>query len=153
MPRSACGCNRKAPYWLRVDSSVGLLPSLGHQMVSRLGSLGVTNLGELILLDVNTLGSELESLQIFPAQLRFWQAEAGLLSSVPDLIGAEAQLLAPIGIENPVALGAEDAETLSRRNKLSGVRVRGRSRCGWPIGPSGLIWSGCRPGFAMDVGR
>ena len=105
----------EGPYWLRVDSTIGLLPSLGHQMVSRLGSLGVTNLGELILLDVNTLGAELETLQITPAQLRLWQAEAALLTCVPDLIGAEAQLLALIGIENPAALGAESVTTLQQR--------------------------------------
>jgi uncharacterized protein YhaN len=105
----------EGPYWLRMDSPIGLLPSLGTQMISRLGSLGVTNLGELILLDVNTLGSELESLQISPPQLRLWQAEARLLTTVPDLTGAEAQLLAAIGIQNPVELGAEDAETLGRR--------------------------------------
>ena len=105
----------EGPYWLRVDSSIGLLPSLGTQMIGRLGTLGVSTLGELILLDVNTLGSELEALQISPAQLRLWQAEARLLSSVPDLTGLEAQLLAAIGIHNPVELGAEDAETLSRR--------------------------------------
>ncbi len=105
----------EGPYWLRIDSSIGLLPSLGTQMIGRLGTLGVSILGELILLDVNTLGSELEALQISPAQLRLWQAEARLLSSVPDLTGLEAQLLAAIGIHNPVELGAEDAETLSRR--------------------------------------
>ncbi len=105
----------EGPYWLRVDSSIGLLPSLGTQMIGRLATLGVSNLGELILLDVNTLGSELEALQISPAQLRLWQAEARLLSSVPDLTGPEAQLLAAIGIQNPVELGAEDAEALSRR--------------------------------------
>ena len=105
----------EGPYWLRVDSSIGLLPSLGTQMIGRLGTLGVGNLGELILLDANTLGSELEALQIAPAQLRLWQAEARLLSSVPDLTGPEAQLLAAIGIQNPVELGAEDAEALSRR--------------------------------------
>ena len=105
----------EGPYWLRVDSSIGLLPSLGTQMIGRLGTLGVSNLGELILLDANTLGSELEALQISPAQLRLWQAEARLLSSVPDLTGPEAQLLAAIGIQNPVELGAEEAEALSRR--------------------------------------
>lgn len=105
----------EGPYWLRVDSAIGLLPSLGHQMVSRLGSLGVTNLGELILLDMNTRGSELEALQITMAQLRLWQAEAALLTCVPDLIGAEAQLLALIGIDNPAELGAEDVDTLKQR--------------------------------------
>ena len=105
----------EGPYWLRIDSSIGLLPSLGTQMIGRLSTLGVGNLGELILLDANTLGSELEALQISPAQLRLWQAEARLLSSVPDLTGPEAQLLAAIGIQNPVELGAEDAEALSRR--------------------------------------
>ncbi len=117
----------EGPYWLRVDSSIGLLPSLGAQMIGRLGSLGVGNLGELILLDANTLGSELEALQISPAQLRLWQAEARLLSSVPDLIGPEAQLLAAIGIQNPVELGAEDAEALSRRI----VRARVQSSESW----------------------
>ena len=113
----------EGPYWLRVDSSVGLLPSLGTQMIGRLGTLGISNIGELILLDVNTLGSELESLQISPSQLRLWQAEARLLSSVPDLTGPEARLLAAIGIQNPVELGAEDAEALGRR--IDRARQRG----------------------------
>jgi len=113
----------EGPYWLRVDSSAALLPSLGTQMIGRLGTLGVTNIGELILLDVNTLGSELESLQISPSQLRMWQAEARLLSSVPDLTGPEARLLAAIGIQNPVELGAEDAEALGRRIERARQRV------------------------------
>jgi uncharacterized protein YhaN len=117
----------EGPYWLRIDSSIGLLPSLGTQMIGRLGSLGVSNLGELILLDADTLGSELEALQISPAQLRLWQAEARLLSCVPDLTGPEAQLLAAIGIQNPVELGAEDAESLSRR--ISRAQVQGSESC------------------------
>ncbi|MFO1006471.1 MAG: DUF4332 domain-containing protein [Planctomycetaceae bacterium] len=105
----------EGPYWLRVDSAIGLLPSLGNQMASRLGSLGVSNLGELILLDVDSLGSELDALQITVAQLRLWQAEAALLTCVPDLTGAEAQLLALMGIDNPAELGAEDVDTLRQR--------------------------------------
>ncbi len=117
----------EGPYWLRVDSSIGLLPSLGTQMLGRVGKLGVSNLGELILLDANTLGSELEALQISPTQLRTWQAEARLLSSVPDLTGPEAQLLAAVGIQNPVELGAEDAEALGRRIE----RARQQSGDAW----------------------
>ena len=113
----------EGPYWLRVDSALGVLPSLGTQMIGRLGTLGVTNIGELILLDVNMLGSELEALQISPSQLRLWQAEARLLSSVPDLTGQDARLLAAIGIQNPVELGAEDAEALGRR--IERARQRG----------------------------
>lgn len=105
----------EGPYWLRVDSAIGLLPSLGNQMASRLGSLGVSNLGELILLDVDSLGVELDALQINVAQLRLWQAEAALLTCVPDLTGAEAQLLALMGIDNPAELGAEDVDTLRQR--------------------------------------
>lgn len=105
----------EGPYWLRVDSAIGLLPSLGNQMASRLGSLGVSNLGELILLDVDSLGVELDALQITVAQLRLWQAEAALLTCVPDLTGAEAQLLALMGIDNPAELGAEDVDTLRQR--------------------------------------
>ena len=136
----------EGPYWLRVDSSIGLLPSLGTQMLGRLGTLGVGNLGELILLDANTLGSELEALQISPAQLRFWQAEARLLSSVPDLTGPDAQLLAAIGIQNPVELGAEDAEALSRR--IARARQQGSEswqpwmadRTDWPDADQLRIW-------------
>lgn len=113
----------EGPYWLRVNSAIGLLPSLGHQMVSRLGSLGVANLGELILLDGSTHEADLESLQISPAQLQLWQAEAALLTCVPDLIGAEAQLLALIGIDNPAELGAEDVDTLKQR--IEQARQRG----------------------------
>ncbi len=113
----------EGPYWMRVDSSLALLPSLGTQMAGRLGTLGMTNLGELILLNVDTLGTELEALQISPTQLRLWQAEARLLTCVPDLTGPEAQLLASIGIQNPVELGAEDAEALGRR--IDRARQRG----------------------------
>lgn len=105
----------EGPYWLRLDSATGLLPSLGHQMVSRLGSLGVTTLGELILLDVDSQREKLDALQITAAQLRLWQAEAALLTCVPDLTGAEAQLLALVGIDHPAELGAEDVDTLRQR--------------------------------------
>ncbi len=105
----------EGPYWLRIDSPIGLLPSLGTQMERRLGTMGIGSLGDLILLDINTVGEELVSLQISPAQVRQWQAEARLLCCVPDLTGPEAQLLAAIGIQNPVELGAEDADALWRR--------------------------------------
>jgi hypothetical protein len=117
----------EGPYWLRVDSPVNLLPSLGSQMVARLGSLGIGNLGELIVYDLDSAGVEFLNAEISPAQLRFWQAEARLLTCVPDLTGPEAQLLAAIGIENPIELGAEDVEALDRRI----MRARDRNSDSW----------------------
>jgi hypothetical protein len=118
-------------------------------MIGRLGTLGVTNIGELILLDVNSLGSELEALQISPSQLRLWQAEARLLSSVPDLTGPEARLLAAIGIQNPVELGAEDAEALVRRIE----RARQRGSESWQPWMAGHRPINSGTGFATDEGR
>ena len=117
----------EGPYWLRVDSPVNLLPSLGSQMVARLGSLGIGNLGELIVYDLDSAGVEFRNAEISPAQLRFWQAEARLLTCVPDLTGPEAQLLAAIGIENPIELGAEEVEALDRRI----MRARDRNSDSW----------------------
>lgn len=117
----------EGPYWLRVDSPVNLLPSLGSQMAARLGVLGIGNLGELIVYDLDSAGPEFVNSEISPAQLRLWQAEARLLSCVPDLTGPEAQLLAAIGIQNPIELGSEDAETLARRIE----RARDRNSDSW----------------------
>lgn len=137
----------EGPYWLRIDSSVGLLPSLGTQMERRLGTLGVGNLGDLILLNSDQMAGELQALQISLSQLRGWQAEARLLCCVPDLTGTEAQLLSAVGIQNPVELGAETPETLWQRIERARLRETDTwqswmaDRTDWPDVERVRVWT------------
>lgn len=122
------------PHWLRVDSPLTQIPSLGEQMSRRLGSIGVRSIAELIELDVESSPVPVDSLQIRLSQLRIWQAEARLLSCVPDLTGRDAQLLAAVGILSPLELAQSDADHLVRRID----RLRGDRRSGWVA--TGLVW-------------
>lgn len=102
----------EVPYWLRVDSSIEHLPSLGPQAVTQLAALGINDIGELILFDAGSLRADQNQPLLTTDRLRQWQAEARLLVSVPDLTGPEGQLLSMIGIENPVELGQSDENVL-----------------------------------------
>ncbi|TWT50003.1 Pathogenicity locus [Thalassoglobus neptunius] len=105
----------REPFWLAPDQSIGVLPSLGEQMVRRLGALGVRTIGDLIGLDPEITEMPLDSLQISAATLRNWQAEARLLCCVPNLTGRDAQTLVAIGVLSPSELSQADAGDLVRR--------------------------------------
>jgi hypothetical protein len=122
------------PHWLRVDSAISFVPSLSEQMVRRLGGIGVRTIGDLIEVDAEETELPLEALQITPAQLRIWQAEARLLCCVPDLTGRDAQVLAAVGILLPQELAQADADLLVRKID----RLRGDGRSGWVL--EGFVW-------------
>ena len=104
----------EVPHWLRADSSLSFVPSLGEQMARRLGTVGVRNVADLVSFDPEQSGMPLDSLQISAGQLRTWQSEARLLTCVIDLTGRDAQILVAAGIHSPQELGEADPETLGR---------------------------------------
>ncbi|MEZ6055849.1 MAG: DUF4332 domain-containing protein [Planctomycetaceae bacterium] len=122
------------PHWLRVDSPVSTLPSISEQMARRLASLHVLVIGDLVLLDLEDAGPQLEALQMTAAQLRVWQSEARMLCCVPDITGRDAQMLVACGILTPQELAESDAEALIRRID----RLRGDRQSGWIN--AGYVW-------------
>ncbi len=108
-------------HWLRADSPVSSIPSLGAQMARRLGASGVRTVADLIELDLEESEMPLQGLQISASRFRIWQAEARLLCCVPDLTGDAAQLLVACGIFSPRELAEADADALLRKiNRLRG---------------------------------
>lgn len=106
---------RDEPYWLRPHDSIGDLPSLGSQMTRRLVALQVLNIHDLVELDAEQTSMPLESLQISASTLRDWQAEARLLTCVPNLTGKAAQLLVALGILSPTELSQASAEDVLQK--------------------------------------
>ncbi|MFG0335689.1 MAG: DUF4332 domain-containing protein, partial [Maioricimonas sp. JB049] len=102
-------------YWLRADTGISFVPSLGTQMSRRLNSIGVRNVADLIDFDPEASATPLESIQVSAAQLRGWQAEARLLACVPGLTGRDAQLLVLCGIHSPAELAEIPVDELWRR--------------------------------------
>ena len=94
-------------------------------MGPRLVGLGITTVGDLIDLDAETLTLRLTSLQISVDRLGEWQAEATLLSCVPDLAGPDAQLLTACGIRDTAALSQSDVDTLLTRIRSLAGSARG----------------------------
>ena len=121
-------------YWLQPESPISLVPSLGEQMARRLATMDVASVCDLIDFDPETADIPLQTLQIFAARLRIWQAEARLLCCVPYLTGRDAQLLASCGIMNSVELAEADADALtSRITRWLGSRPEGwGDRSTWP---------------------
>lgn len=104
-----------SPFWLQVDSPVGLIPSLGAQMGRRLGAIGIATVADLIDVDPESVDMPLSSLQVSAAQLRTWQAEGRLLCCVPGLTGRDVQLVVACGIVNPAELAEIDPDVLVAR--------------------------------------
>ena len=103
------------PYWLSVDSPVGLVPSIGSQMGRRLAGLGVTTTGDLIDVNADDLSLRLASLQISQDCLSDWKSEAVLLCCVPDLTGPDAQWLARCGVTDAASLANANVDELVAR--------------------------------------
>lgn len=118
--------------WLQPDSALEQVPSLGLQMARRLRALGVDDVRDLIEFDLGVRAAELPEVQIDPAQVLVWQAEARLLTQVPDLTGRDAQLLVSCGVFTPLELAAADVDELTHRID----RLRGGDTLRWRPGPS-----------------
>lgn len=122
------------PHWLRVDSPIVHVPSIGEQMARRLGSIGIRDLADLIAFDFEQSPVPLDTLQMTPAQLRIWQAEARMLCCIPELNGRDAQVIVAVGLMLPQELAQANADMLLRRID----RLRGDGRSGWAS--NGLVW-------------
>ncbi|MEZ6064479.1 MAG: DUF4332 domain-containing protein [Planctomycetaceae bacterium] len=122
------------PYWLRPDTAVGSVPSVGEQFARRLATAEIATVGDLIELDLGDDNPRLRGLQISPAQLRIWQSEARLLCCVPRITGRDAQLLVGVGVFSPAELAECDTDALVRKID----RLRGDGRSGWVS--NGFVW-------------
>jgi hypothetical protein len=111
------------PHWLRPDSPLTQVPSLGFQFARRLRVLGVNNVQDLIELDPLHKAGLLNELQIAIGEIQIWQAEARLLVSIPDLTARDAQLLASCGLNDAADLAQCNVDELSQRiDRLQGGR-------------------------------
>ncbi|QDU36651.1 recombination protein F [Maioricimonas rarisocia] len=122
-------------YWLRADTGISFVPSLGTQMSRRLNSIGIRNVADLIDFDPEASATPLESIEVSAAQLRGWQAEARLLSCVPKLTGRDAQLLVLCGIHSPAELAEIPADELWRRVQRLRRSEGAAASLSWQGGP------------------
>ncbi len=111
------------PFWLRLDSPLTQVPSLGFQFARRLRALGLNDVRDLIQFDPGLKLALLGELQITAGQIQLWQAEARLLIGVSDLTARDAQILVSCGIMRPEDLAQADTEELVLRlDRLRGGR-------------------------------
>jgi len=122
-------------YWLRADTGISFIPSLGTQMSRRLNSIGIRNVADLVEFDPEASATPLESIQVSAAQLRGWQAEARLLCCVPRLTGRDAQLLVLCGIHSPAELAEIPADELWRRVQRLRQAEGAAASLSWQGGP------------------
>jgi hypothetical protein len=115
------------PHWLRADSSLNELPSLGTQMARQLRRMGLLDVGDLIALDLSKCTFLLSESRLTAEQVRLWQVEAELLCCVPDLTGRDAQLLVSCGLLTPAELAAANVDELVVRID----RLRGGETTRW----------------------
>jgi len=109
------------PLWLRVDSPLHELPSLGPQTARQLRRMGLDDVGDLIALDLSNCTFLLSESRLTADQVRLWQAEAELLCCVPDLTGRDAQLLVGCGVLAPAELAsAKPDQLVARIDRLRG---------------------------------
>ena len=102
------------PYWLRPESPLTQVPSLGFQFARRLRALGLNEVRDLVQFDPGLKLELLRELQITIGQIQVWQAEARLLCGVPDLTARDAQLLAR-GLLRAEDLAQADVDELAHR--------------------------------------
>lgn len=111
------------PYWLRPESPLTQVPSLGFQFARRLRALGLNEVRDLVQFDPGLKLELLRELQITVGQVQVWQAEARLLCGVPDLTARDAQLLASCGLLRAEDLAQADVDELAHRlDRLRGGR-------------------------------
>ncbi|MBX3436669.1 MAG: DUF4332 domain-containing protein [Planctomycetaceae bacterium] len=103
------------PFWLSMDSSLQHVPSIGAQMGRRMSALGIETVCDLLALPADESSIPLRSLQVDVRRLRDWQAEALLLTCVPNLTARDAELLVSVGIEDPHQLAECDVAQLIDR--------------------------------------
>jgi hypothetical protein len=112
------------PHWLRPDSPLTQVPSLGFQFARRLRVLNINNVRDLIELDPVAKAGLLQELELTVGQIRIWQSEARLLVTVPDLTARDAQLLASCGVSSAAELAQCAVDELSQRiDRLQGGRT------------------------------
>jgi len=131
LPRTSVRVHPSSTYWLHVEAPLELVPSLGPQFARRLRSLGLADVRQLLDYDPADASQATAELQIAPAQIQIWQAEARLLTEVPGITGRDAQLLVSSGLLSRTALAHADVDDLTHRID----RLRGGDTLRWRMGP------------------
>lgn len=88
-------------------------PSIGPRTASRLGVIGVRTVGDLLSLAPEDAARRIKASHINAGVIRDWQAQALLACTVPDLTGAQAQLLVGAGVHSVEDLAAADSVSLA----------------------------------------
>ncbi len=99
---------------LSLDDSIDAVSSIGRQKTRKLRRLGVRTVRDLLQLPADQTRL-LQGLCVSPARVAHWQDTARLLSSLPGVSSAEADLLAHCGIRDADGLSRTAEDELSAR--------------------------------------
>jgi predicted flap endonuclease-1-like 5' DNA nuclease len=98
---------RLAPHDDIVDA-----PSIGPKTADRLRKVGINTVAELMAADPGALSEQIDVRHITARTIRDWQYQAGLVMTIPDISGTDAQLLVGAGYPRAARVGEASADDL-----------------------------------------
>jgi predicted flap endonuclease-1-like 5' DNA nuclease len=87
-------------------------PSIGPKTANRLNVIGVKTVGDLLALTPEEAAQRIKASHINAGVIKDWQAQALLACSLPDISGANAQILVGAGVYSVEDLASIDLDTL-----------------------------------------
>ncbi len=97
---------------LTLDAPIEDAPSIGAKTASRLSSVGIRTVKDLLDVSPDGAAAQIKVKHINASLIRDWQSQAELACAIPNLTSAGAQLLVAAGVRDADDLANAEADTL-----------------------------------------
>ena len=111
-PKPETAARQEARARLTREQLVVDAPSIGPKTANRLNVIGVKTVGDLLALTPEEAAQRIKASHINAGVIKDWQAQALLACSLPDISGANAQILVGAGVYSVEDLASIDLDTL-----------------------------------------
>lgn len=115
-----------SPFFLTEESPVDQAPSIDPVIATRLGIIGITRVGHLLVSDPHYIARCLHLSDVTPQVVQRWQNEAQLVCRVPQLRNFDARVLVGCGFTDPKQLAQMHAGHLLEKVEAFLTTERGR---------------------------